>query len=67
MLLHIGKGNFTDETKLRVLRWGDYSNYLGGPNIIRGPCKREAGGSESERETGRGYSLALTMEDRATG
>ena len=31
--LHV-KSNFTEVTKLRILKWEDYSDYLGGANVI---------------------------------
>ena len=39
--------DFAGVTELRILRWEDILDYLGGPVSSKGPCKRE-GGSRGE-------------------
>ena len=45
------KRGSADTIKLRILRWGDHPGLSGWFQCNhKGPCKRETGGTESERE-----------------
>lgn len=62
MLLHLAKRSFTDEIKLRILRWGDYSGLCRWAQYnCKGPFKD---GGRSVRERMEGVTrLALKTED----